>query len=347
MYNHIILNTRNPSHLCLSLLFLVVSIISHTAIGHGLLNFPQPRGVISARSRFTPFDPSTDMFPSAPIDHKPHFPAGDKSGVPGSGLRSQIAAYDGRPWAPYAPYSSDFKWRAGVCGDPLSSEKPAHEKGGQYYYDGAIVKTYLTGDKISVSMSVVAHHNGFMELHLCDTSRCENGDISASCFHNGGCVQLRRAANPMCDDGQSTLCGPVDRNYPGRWYLPCEDSAKVKPIVNANGEEDDGKTYLLYGGTGGEYNRSKAIQYLLPENFACEHCVLQWYWTAANTCNPPGVVEYFEGEDAPKAWGNCKGQAGARGGYTKTPLCGRKFPEEYYMCADIRIVAEPPVSVPV
>ena len=81
----------------------------------------------------------------------------------------------------------------------------------------------------------------------------------------------------------------------------------------------------------------------LPRDFKCEHCVLQWYWTSANTCNPPGVVEYFEGPNGPKHWGKCLGQGGAIGGFTKVQKsCGadtdmKRFPEEYYQCADVRI----------
>lgn len=77
----------------------------------------------------------------------------------------------------------------------------------------------------------------------------------------------------------------------------------------------------------------------MPSGLACEHCVLQWYWVAANSCNPPGVVEFFEGPRGPTSWGRCPGQGGALGGYTSVQKdCGgSRFPEEYYQCADIRI----------
>lgn len=70
--------------------------------------------------------------------------------------------------------------------------------------------------------------------------------------------------------------------------------------------------------------------------------MIQWYWTAANTCNPPGVHEYFSGPDAPN-WQNCPGQGGAVNGWSwNKPTCGGSlFPEEYFQCADIRIVRNP------
>lgn len=169
--------------------------------------------------------------------------------------------------------------------------------------------------------SVVAHHNGFSQLHVCDVQKC-NGEISEKCFRDGFCYPLERARNPECDGGMSKKCAPIDSNYPTRWYMPCTSQ------VNDEGWDD----YL------GRYATFK-----LPDFLTCEHCVLQWFYTSANNCNPPGVVDYFKGPDGPKNWGNCPGQAGAKGGFTDVQnTCGEgnrddQFPEEYYQCADISI----------
>jgi len=117
-------------------------------------------------------------------------------------------------------------------------------------------------------------------------------------------------------------CGPIDPDYPTRFYLPCSKTA----------------------GKGAE--KMTGIRYDLPADLICEHCVAQWYYVAANDCNLPGLMEYFTGPHAPK-WGNCKGQGGAVGGFRPyKKYCGvwngdesgkYKFAEEYYSCSDITI----------
>lgn len=273
---------------------------------------PAPRGVLRG-SKFCEFDPIDN---DAPIDHFPHFPSGDKSTRPGAGKLSQERA-SSFYWTPFTPMEKGYVWKASVCGDDRRSPIKAHMKGGKFYNGGRIVAEYLQGSVIEMKSTLVAHHNGFMEAHVCDVSKC-GGDINEECFLKKACTQLMRVPNSDCQSGYNPNCGPIDRNYPGRWYYPCDNK-------NSHG-------FTRYGG--------RYMQYYLPKHLACEHCVIHWYWAAANTCNPPGVVEYFQGPDGPK-WGNCKGQGGARGGYTavQKPCGGRKFAEEYHMCSDIRILS--------
>ncbi|CAN8071790.1 unnamed protein product [Agarophyton chilense] len=252
----------------------------------------------------------------APKDYWLHFPAGSKNGSPGAALHSQVVAAGKRGWTPYDPYRPDFRWRAGVCGDAVDGPQH-HLRGGKYYYDAKIVARYSQGSVIGVGTSIVTHHNGYMEMHLCDPSKC-GGEISRRCFLSGACVQLHRAYNPVCESGKSPHCGPIDHTYPGRWYMPCD--AK-------NGWNDYRPAYATFK---------------LPNHFYCKHCVLQWYWVAANTCNPPGVLDYFDSKDRP-TWGTCRGQGGAKGGVTRIqpPCGGNLFPEEYIQCADISIDTVP------
>lgn len=302
---------------------------------HGLMNHPNPRGCLAKR-KFIPVGVDN----SAPIDKKAHYPAGDKTNSPGAGSKSQRDALFPDLWKPFTPLKRHYKWGFGVCGDLKGNRlhlKPANGKksGYSFYYGGKIVAKYEEGGIIDVGMTVNAHHNGFIELHICDVQKC-GGEISENCFREGHCKQLKRAPNGDCDNGMSKLCGPIDRKYKGRWYLPC---SQVKP----NSDE-----YEFFG------KNDKTIQYKLPERLTCKHCVLQWYWTSASTCNPEGVVSYFEGPDGPKNWGNCQGQGGAVGGYTtRQKKCGSThrddhYPEEYVMCADIAIVAKgrTPVAPP-
>lgn len=299
----------------------VAALMGH-ARAHGCMNTPNQRGTLSARTPFV----THVVDAAAPSDFKPHFPAGDKTATRGAALRSQIAAAGPPGWVTFTPLHPSFRWRAGVCGDALKpvAVPGAHMRGGEYYYGGKVVATYRQASAIGVGFTINAHHNGFMEMHVCDVSKC-GGEISQACFRRGHCTMLRRAPNAECDKGDSMRCGPIDRRFPGRWYLPCSKY----PL-------DDFMRETI---------APRHVQYLLPQSLRCTHCVLQWYWTAANTCNPPGLYDYFTGPDRPLRWlrSQCRGQGGAVGGFAaRRQTCGgSRFPEEYLQCADIRIDPRP------
>ena len=289
------------------------------------MTYPNPRGSLTNRTKFI----TQEVDPDAPIDYFPHFPAGPRSTEPGIGRRHQRKNAGPKGWVPFNPFDRRMAWRASICGDRLDGPYQ-HLKGGAYYYNGKIVKQYRSGGTISLTLGIIAHHNGFMELHACDVGKCPGGDISPKCFWQGHCVKLERAWVKECEGGYSRRCGPIDKKHPGRWYFPCY------------GYPNRSKNIARYGGKG-------TIKYKIPRNFKCNHCVLHWYWTSANSCNPPGVVEYFDGPDRPRGWGNCRGQAGARGGVARNqkPCGGRaKVPEEYMSCADIRINPRAPTHSP-
>lgn len=292
--------------------FLALPLLLLTALfpllsAHGCLNHPNQRGAL-ARLPFMPY--SVDE--RAPKDYWLHFPAGNKASHPGSALRSQIYAAGPRGWTPYNPYDPYFRWRSGVCGDAVNGPQH-HLRGGQYYHGGRIVATYSQGSVLGIGMSIVTHHNGFVVLNLCDVSKC-SGEISPDCFKKGACHQLKRAYHPECESGRSPHCGPIDRRHPGRWYLPCHSKSRW----------DDYRPHYA--------------TFRLPAHLTCKHCVLQWYWVTANTCNPPGVMDYFDSPNRPH-WGTCWGQGSAKGGVArnKPPCGGYRFPEEYIQCSDIRI----------
>lgn len=300
-----------------------------SAAAHGVIEEPPQRGCLRGESDFCRRKVSDD----APTDWNMHFPAGDKSFSPGAGQRSQRRAAGSRGWTPFTPLKPNFRWRAGVCGDDMEKRESPHVRGGEYYFNGMVSKTYSQGSVIDISLNIVGYHNGVIEFHLCDVSKCD-GEISQKCFRTpGACHQLQRAVTSDCESGANRRCGPIDRQYPGRWYLPCANYPEVNVMDRfANG----------------------AIRYKLPDNVNCEHCVLQWYWAAANQCNPPGLREYFEGPNRPKNWGRCRGESGAEGGYASyMGTCGGdRFAEEYLQCADVRILPRngrsatraPPVS---
>lgn len=311
--------------LCTALLVLHLQVTP--VFSHGAMIFPNPRGGLWAKVKY--IENIVDKAGITEPDFKLHFPSGEKHNGDGGGLRSQKDEYKRinkyKMWEPFNPADPGFAWRVGVCGDMRRGpHKDDHLRNGKYYNNAMRAANFTKGQVISLELGVNAHHNGFMELWVCDVSKC-NGEINEACFRKKGankaCWQLERSKNDICDRGESLQCGPKDWNYPGRWYMPCEKHAR-----KVNGR-------MRYG-----YGH---IKYMLPENLTCDHCVLHWFWTAANSCNPPGIVEYFEGPYGPKKWGNCPGQARARGGYANNGPCGMKFPEEYNLCSDIRIRESP------
>ncbi|GAB0489837.1 hypothetical protein MMPV_001063 [Pyropia vietnamensis] len=286
-------------------------------VAHGVLTKPPQRGILYGGS---PFAPDVEAVPGAPWDFKPHFPAGDKSDRLGAGRLSQasvVASQEGGVWTQFTPATPGYVWKAGVCGDALWGEGMGdHLRGGPYYGNATITQTYAAGGTLSMSLYMVAEHGGYTVIHVCDVAKC-GGEVSGDCFVNGHCTRLERAPEaeaPGCAAGIRGDCAPVDPAHPDRWYMPCP--ATLNSPTRLGGD--------------------KTAVFRLPPNLTCEHCVLHWYWVAANWCNPPGLADYFKGPAAPSWTDSCRP---VQGGYK--PLiapCGTVVPEEYHACADIRIV---------
>lgn len=81
------------------------------------------------------------------------------------------------------------------------------------------------------------------------------------------------------------------------------------------------------------------MRYKLPEGVACEHCVLQWYWATANSCAPPGFLDFFVRNNNPFGT-TCPSDGGGKGAHRPgmTECRGSLVPEEFWSCADVRIV---------
>lgn len=289
-----------------------IAYVLDLADAHGHLTEPPPRGTL-AISAYGKQHVPVDW--RAPTDYEMHFPAGDR-GKDNAGLRSQERK--GRVWTPFEPLSGGFKWRSGVCGD-LKGRIEDHRRDGKFFYNATITRTYISESVVNFEASLVGHHNGFFEFHLCDTSKCR-GDISEHCFRIGACKRLERAWVTECEEDKSKICAPIDRFYNGRYYVPCPKYVE--------------RNRICFLGLRGE------MMYKLPKGMTCEHCVLHWLYAAGNKCNPVGVANFYNGLDRPSNWGNCIGDAGARGGYASyMRTCGgSQFSQEYFNCADVRIV---------
>lgn len=309
--------TFHKSIIKIVVVLIVFQLTRHTN-AHGCMSEPCIRGITSGQTDFA----TRVVNAKDTTDFKPHFPAGDKSDSLGAGKRSQQNAAGPAGWTLFQPLRADFRWRAGVCGDTIHGND--HLRGGKYYNNGRIVRTYQQGSSIQIGLSINAHHNGFIQLHLCNVEKCK-GEISRDCFRNGHCRELKRSHVKECENGHSRWCGPIDPAYPGRFYLPCSRHPGVDSKIE------------LFG-----YSPA-VILYDLPPKLYGAHFVLQMYWTSANTCNPPGTRNYFTGSNRPKGWGNCHGQGGAKGGWSREQKdCGKNvFPEEYLQCADVAIQRKP------
>ncbi|GAB0496152.1 hypothetical protein MMPV_007462 [Pyropia vietnamensis] len=280
--------------------------------GHALMTTPRQRGALKTEFDFPTIDPA------APIDYCPHcLNAGGTGGVAGA---------NGGTWSSYDPLDPGLgparSGDHGACGDPASAGAGGdHLSGGRFYHGGMTVATYTAGASVDFQVAITTSHNGFMEWWVCDADRCGEKDPSDSCFDvPGACVRLERVPHPACEAGTEMDCGPIQPDHPSRWYLPCRGD----PIPTTSNPQ-------VLGGPEGK------MRYALPPGFACERCIVQWYWVTANSCTPPGMKEYA----FPQAWAGCPGDGGSVGGVRlNSETCGEPgapWPEEFWTCADVVI----------
>jgi hypothetical protein len=163
------------------------------------------------------------------------------------------------------------KAKYGVCGDPWNKPKD-HEVGGKYY-SGRIVKTYKSGNIITIKLSFTANHQGRMSFGICDLP----DDVSKSKEHS--------LTTQRC----------FDRNVLRR--------------VDGKG------VYSYLKGT----EEHVTVKYRLPKGLKCKHCIIQWRWITGNSCCPSGTRREYCGPGVDTCFR-----------YT--------VPEEWFNCADIRIV---------
>lgn len=228
-------------------------------------------------------------------------------------------------WTSYDP-TRDFETlkRAGLCGD--SHVRNDHMIGGSFMpYDKVpIVSIWKSGSDVDLMVGIGGNQNGYFEFHLCDLDKCKSKDISERCFKQGHCYRLERVTKYWCQHPKfipqrRSECGPIDINYRGRWVLPCPQPFKNKSVHRTGG-------------------RKGTMRYKLPKGVTCKHCVVQWYWATADTCNPHGFIDYFERYSNP--FGKyCKSAGNGKGAHNKYigDCYGKRNPEEFWSCADVQI----------
>lgn len=294
-------------------LFLTLFLTSSLSVfvhGHGMMCTPRQRGAYQA-SR-CPTDLSEPI--ANEIDYCPHCLNAGGVGTVRNNLPPQ-------GWTVYDPINdfSGFGNRAGLCGDPTGSTD--HLIGGRFanYSPVPIVQTWKKNTAVDLMVEIDTNHNGYFEFFLCDLDKCNSRDISRKCFKNNACWRLHRKTHPDCEKHHVKTqykCGPVDEDYPSRFYIPCRT---------------EGKQYV--GGKDG------TMRYHLPRGVTCKHCVLQWYYVTANNCAAKGFLDYFEKYDNPFGT-SCASDGGGLGAHRKEMNeCGpNDVPEEFWSCADVRIV---------
>eukprot|EP00178_Gracilaria_changii_P006118 TRINITY_DN20475_c0_g1_i1.p1 TRINITY_DN20475_c0_g1~~TRINITY_DN20475_c0_g1_i1.p1 ORF type:complete len:413 (-),score=74.98 TRINITY_DN20475_c0_g1_i1:30-1268(-) len=300
----------------LVLLATILSIFS-VANAHGMMCTPRQRGAYHTDKCNPDLDfPGMD---NMVIDYCPHC-------LNGGGKATVTSNLPAEGWSVYEPTKNFFGTadRTGLCGDAKGSNE--HMIGGQFmpYAEVPMVSKWKKGQQVDLVAEIDTNHNGYFEFFLCNLDACGKSDMDASCFTNNHCVKLMRVPMPMCENpSEATIheCGPIDAAYPGRWYVPCRNTAHVGVHI-----------------VGGE---SGTMRYQLPADMECKHCVLQWYWATANSCAPRGFKDYFVNYNFPFGT-TCDSDGGARGTYSATmqECGGDAVPEEFWTCADVQISAD-------
>ena len=219
-------------------------------------------------------------------------------------------------------------FRHGLCGDESSGRSTV---AGQKWLNTAPVLqgTYQAGGAIEIELNIDTNHAGVHSFYLCDTPK----SMLQSAAEGQRCLNkhplLRAAPGP-----EDT---PINTNQNTKWYMPPADDGAVTdgPAI------DTARWSATPALAEASLNKPLPAQIMkmkfwLPDDVECEHCVLQWYWQTANSCNPEG---YEAGGFVRSDLGHPEWAREGSMGQCGSPSAG--YPEEFWNCADIRVVAAP------
>eukprot|EP00039_Didymoeca_costata_P001189 m.50501 g.50501 ORF g.50501 m.50501 type:complete len:404 (-) comp10673_c1_seq3:41-1252(-) len=262
--------------------------------GHGFLSHPKARNWKAALGPH-----------SSTKEYCPHcLSAG---GVSGNQLNYQAAT--GLTSYPY-PETEASSARHGLCGDRADATTQ------RYLTPETPSITYVKGQIVEFEVVITAHHAGHFEFAVCDI---DNGPLSQTCLNQN---ILKRVED-------SNDVSQIHNGYEYRYYLEPGDQC-LKNLRNISGSLDpnDSVDHVAQS----EFNTALRVRmkYQLPSSLTCSHCVLQWWWVSANSCNPPGYRNYT----FPSTVENCSNL-----GWWQPNMgnCGTGWPEEFWNCADIKI----------
>eukprot|EP00039_Didymoeca_costata_P032197 m.37038 g.37038 ORF g.37038 m.37038 type:complete len:975 (+) comp9235_c0_seq1:305-3229(+) len=276
---------------------LLVAVCFAQVIGHGFLSHPKAR---NWKAAIGPHSTTKEYCPHC-------LSAG---GV--SGNQNAYLAATGKDTYPY-PETEESSARHGLCGDKKGTTE-------RYLVPESPTTTYVKGQVVEFEVVITAHHAGHFEFAVCDID--DGNQFSQTCL-NQNILERVEDSNDV---------SPIDSNYPGRYYLEPINQCLIDKR-NISGAMDPNDTIDHVFQQFGSALRVR-MKYKLPENMTCSHCVLQWWWVSANSCNPPGYRDY----SFPSTIDECTSISWWQPNMAN---CGGSWPEEFWNCADIKILSSP------
>jgi len=159
------------------------------------------------------------------------------------------------------------------------------------------------GSQLSVEVVLTAHHKGHFEFKACPMSEQPDKE----CFE-------RHPLNLVTDELYGSSPDP---SYPTRAYIPSLSYNGIKRDTSA------------LAGTQFRYTLQ------LPRSLQGGNALLQWHYVTANSCAVPGYRDF----NFPSQW-NLNYQ-GLKICDMPLPADGRGLPEQFWNCAEIRVVDQP------
>ena len=181
---------------------------------------------------------------------------------------------------------------------------------------------YQEGAQIEVEVLVTTHHKGHFVFSICPIIASSESSDSAMPIPTKECF----ARNKLTFLSDELYGAPPDPNYPERAYIA---PATVPEWSNGLPGEQSvvGATYKM--------------KLQLPMGVAGEVVLLQWYYLTANSCKHDGYEQY----PWPQSWemddptlDNSLPDCG------ELPEDGNGYPEQFWNCAEIKIVGSPTVT---
>ncbi|KAI8462449.1 MAG: hypothetical protein J3K34DRAFT_527745 [Monoraphidium minutum] len=237
-----------------------------------------------------------------------------------------------RNWAAYL--EENFSWAhglssggAGVVSDEGKKTYPDGRRNfcgdawDEYKWDAprSPVITYRPGQVINVDTLVAVNHMGRMSVQICQLDAKPG---------QGKCKNLYWKIKGMDKGVKSWYFPGVDNwgggNYGGdgpRYGDGTFEAYQLPEITEGSGWGCKGQRLC---------NQFKGMwvyrtQWMLPQDFTCEHCKLQWTWTTGHSCWPPCEKDNKQPQCENKQMFPTCGEPGAA------------YPEEFANCADVRI----------
>ena len=180
------------------------------------------------------------------------------------------------------PAGGDACWSGGLCAEQ------DHMPGGKFFTPsgaggggGAVQAAYVSGQVIETEFVITAHHRGMLTLRLCDEA-----NVTEECLQKYPPLERVRY-----EDEDLIRAQPINPALPELFYLNPKCALGPDPATGA---------YTM------------RARWRLPEGVTCDGCVLQMWWTTANSCVPPGFRDFPEvNAGSGNPYLGCPGDGGA------------------------------------